>query len=83
MKAFVGVEKSEPLGGLPLSPPEYGFIFSEFSGHADGERRRPGSNRRGGIEKGRGEMRLQVPSDRHGSSAFAVGMLREKERARP
>ena len=35
--------------------------------------------------KGLGDTRLQAPSDRHGSSALAVGMLRdikEKKRAR-
>ena len=44
----------------------------------DGERRGARSNRRvGGVgKKGLGETRIEAPSDRYGSSAFAVGVLR-------
>ena len=56
---------------FPIRP-----IFCNLSAHADGERR--GLDRIGGWHrKGLGETCLQVPSDRHGSSAIAVGMLRD------
>ena len=53
------------------------LIFNDFSAHTDGERRGSGSDREGGHRKGRGETRLEVPSDRRGPSAVAVGMLRD------
>ena len=52
------------------------FFWGNISARADGERR--GSDRTGGQRrKGLGETRLQVPPDRRGSPACAVGMLRD------
>ena len=57
------------------------LFLPSFSAHADGERR--GLHRIGGWRpKGLGETRLEVPSVRRGTSAFAVGMLRDIERER-
>ena len=51
------------------------LFLNDFSAHADGERR--GLDRIGGQRRRcLGATRLQVPSARPGSSAFAVGMLR-------
>ena len=52
--------------------------MDDFSAYADGEHR--GLDRIGGWHReGLGETRLLVPLDRHGFSAFAVGMLRDIE----
>ena len=48
------------------------LFLATFSAHADGWIGSEGWHRRG-----LGETRLWVPSGRHGSSAFAVGMLRD------
>ena len=56
--------------------PERRSIFSDFSAHADGEHR--GLNQIGWRHrKGLGETRPEMPSNRHGSSALSVGMLRD------
>ena len=58
--------------------------FDRFSAHADGERRGARSSRRAASEKRvSGATRLWLPSERRGSSAFAVGMRRETEKKKP
>ena len=62
------------------------IFLDNFSGLADGERRGAGSSRRVASERASVRRVFRHPSDRpHGSSAFAVGMLRdfEKKGARP
>ena len=55
-------------------------IFSTFSAHADGERGDLWIESEGSVRKVSGEAHLKVPSDRHGSSAFAVGVVRDIEK---
>ena len=56
-------------------------IFGDLSAPADGERRGARTGRRVASEKRvSGATRPSVPSDRHGPSAFAVGMRRGIEK---
>ena len=55
-------------------------IADDFSAHADGDRRGLDRTRGQRRKKGLSGTRPRVLSHRHGSSAFAVGMLRDIER---
>ena len=55
---------------------ERGSIFNNISGHTDGKCRRL-DRIEGGIGKVSVRCGFRLPSDRNGSSAFAVGMFRD------
>ena len=57
--------------------PERGFIFNLFSGRADGGPPRDWIESEGGVRKISVRCVFRLPSDEHGSSAFAVGTLRK------
>ena len=56
------------------------YLLSNFPGRADGERRGARSDREGGVGNVSVRRVFEVPSDRCGSSAFVVGMLRDAKK---
>ena len=54
--------------------------FTDTLAHADGERRRPGADAKVPEDASRRDLSDATLGIRHSSSAFAVGMIREKKR---